>query len=193
MPKPKKVIKQNDIVCCYTNDGIPCEFDMCNYVEIKLNGPHAELEDAHMLISKNKLQFVIDFVWYLGKGGYPITHQSVDGDVKFSAGLKVYKLLHPNVEKGMIVDHINRNRLDNRDNNLRICTAAENSYNKTKNIKSKNKFKGVSKSGNTWTASITKDGKQRKMTGLPDEETAAKMYDIMAEELFGIYAAKNFE
>jgi restriction endonuclease S subunit len=108
------------------------------------------------------------------------------------------------VPPGMVVDHINRNKLDNRRENLRICTMAENSYNRTKiktidivdNIKKprkiKSKYKGVKKDNkNEWSASITKDGKKYEMKHLPDEITAAKMYDVMSEELFGVFCAKN--
>ena len=85
---------------------------------------------------------------------------------------------------------------------------AENSYNKTKiktvdiadNVdnnnkkpkKIKSKYKGVKMDNKTeWSATITKDGKKYEMKHLPDEITAARMYDIMSEELFGPFCAKN--
>jgi hypothetical protein len=179
--------KQNTILGCFDSNGIEVELSLANYVQIELIGDHAKNEKACMLISKNKLDIVMEFVWYLNKQGYPMTYGN--GKDKCGAGLKIHKLLNPNVEKGMVIDHINRNRLDNRDENLRICTPAENAYNRTKNIDKK--YKGVRKTKTCWTALITKDGKKHEIKDLPDEKTAAKVYNYMADELFGQYAAKN--
>ena len=94
--------------------------------------------------------------------------------------------------KGYVIDHINRNKLDNRFENLRVITARENSYNRTKSISSNNKYKGVIKRGNKFVASITKDGNRKEISGFDTEEDAARMYDMMAEELFGEFAGLNF-
>lgn len=202
MTKTKVV---NTIEKYYNINGEETETDNYEYVKIKLLGPHAKEEDAKMLISKCDVSIVMNFLWYLGKDGYPVTYTSIDGDIKFGRGLKIHRFLESDVPKGMVVDHMNRNRLDNRRENLRICTIAENSYNKTKVIKKednvgtdkkpkkvKSKYKGVKQDNkNEWSATITKDGKKYEMKHLSDEITAAKMYDIMSEELFGNFSAKN--
>lgn len=96
--------------------------------------------------------------------------------------------------KGMCVDHINHDILDNRKSNLRICTKQQNLW----NLKPKggtSKFKGVSwrKQEQKWKASICKNGK-REAIGLFDEEIdAAIAHDRKAEELFGEYAKTNKE
>jgi hypothetical protein len=208
----------NNMEAFFTVNGDETDLSNCDYAQIKLLGPHAKEENACMLISKSDILMVINFSWYLGKDGYPVTYSSTDKKIKFGRGLKIHRFLERNVQKGMVVDHINRNRLDNRRENLRICTAAENSYNKTKVIKKNNnidendreeiddqdnkkpkkvkkiqsKYKGVRQDNKTeWSATITKDGKKYEMKHLPDEITAAKMYDIMSEELFGNFSAKN--
>ncbi len=210
MTKPKKPVKYN-IIRCFNSNGYETEMDICDYAQFELLGPHALEESAHMLISKSDIQLVTEFLWYLGKDGYPVTYMSVDKKIKFGKGYKIHRFLEQDVPQGMVVDHINRNKLDNRRENLRICTMAENSYNKTKvkntveknddsvsdNLdkkpkKIKSKYKGVRKDNkNEWSASITKDGKKYEMKHLPDEITAAKMYDVMSEELFGEFCAKN--
>jgi hypothetical protein len=201
---PKNVQQKYNTIKCFNLNGDEVDLDNCDYTQLELLGPHASEYNAHMLISKCDVAYVTEFLWYLGKDGYPVTYSSIDKKNKFKKGYKIHRFLEQDVPPGMVVDHINRNKLDNRRENLRICTMAENSYNRTKiktidivdNIKKprkiKSKYKGVKKDNkNEWSASITKDGKKYEMKHLPDEITAAKMYDVMSEELFGVFCAKN--
>lgn len=66
--------------------------------------------------------------------------------VTVSKGKETTEYLHRAIlraEKGTQVDHINRNGLDNRKNNLRICTNAENNRNRLPSPGGASKFKGV--------------------------------------------------
>jgi hypothetical protein len=193
MPRKKKPPVTNKIEGFYNNIGERVNIDTCSYVKIKLLGNHARIKNAYMLISKSDLQLCLNYKWYLSKDGYPATYGTVDNTERYGVGWKIYRMLEPVIPKGMVVDHINRDRLDNRRENLRICTIAENGYNKTKvnSEKSGSTYKGVKKTKNGWTASVTKDGKKHEMKNLNSEKEAAFMYDIMAEELFGHFAAKN--
>ena len=169
-----------------------------DYAQVTLLGDHAEnTQDGNvMLVSYHDLEFVLKYKWYLTRAGYPGTYGTVDGLAKFSRPLSLHQFLYPNIPYGYVVDHINRNRLDNRRDNLRICTAVQNSYNKSKPKNSNKRFKGVTQVGGkknpTYTASISKNGIKHEIKDIKSEEEAAKMYDIMAEDLFGEYAAKNF-
>jgi len=169
------------------------DLDSCDYVGIKLCGKHAKEKCANAFISKHHLPIVLEFKWYLGKDGYPVTYQSIDGKIKLGRGMKMHKMISPKISEGMVIDHVNRNKLDNRIENLRICTQKQNSYNTTKPKNSSSKYKGVKKEKNgSWTASISKDGKTNCIKGIDNEIDAAKIYDMMAEDLFGNYAGKNF-
>jgi len=93
------------------------------------------------------------------------------------------------------VDHINGNGIDNRRNNLRICTQSQNNQNQRTQICLKSsKYKGVlwHKCCKRWMAQI-KLNKKNKYIGLfKNEIDAAHAYDREAKELFGEYAKTNF-
>lgn len=141
-----------------------------------------------------------NYQWYLSKDGYPITYNTPNNKIHYKYGKKMHKLvikLHGfNIGKSnnLVIDHINRNKLDNRIENLRICTAKENSYNKSKIKNTQYNYKGVKKNKDlSWSAIISKDKKVYTINNIDNEEDAAKIYDMMAEELFGIFASKNFQ
>lgn len=100
-----------------------------------------------------------------------------------------------NAPKGLRVDHINRNPLDNRKTNLRLATVQENSRNISGYpLKRKSQYKGVTwhKQVQKWQAQI-KTGKEQIYLGLfASESDAARAYDAMARELFGEFAYLNF-
>lgn len=94
--------------------------------------------------------------------------------------------------KGMVVDHINRNTLDNRKCNLRICTHSGNMKNKGHYKSNKSGYRGVIKSLNKWVAQI-KDNKERHYLGtFETKEEAALAYDQAAMKFNGQYATLNF-
>ena len=105
-----------------------------------------------------------------------------------------------NTPRGLVTDHINGNRLDNRKANLRICTRAQNNMNMIKfrtRKKSKNasKYKGVYWNGGpkaTWSAEIRHNGKQIHLGYFQDEVEAAQAYDKAAIRLFDSFASPNF-
>jgi hypothetical protein len=99
-----------------------------------------------------------------------------------------------NPPKGMVIDHINHNGLDNRKENLRICTNAENVRNSRNSQNNTSGYKGVcwDKSNKKWKARIGKDYKQIHIGCFDILEEAARAYDAKAKELFGEYAQLNF-
>lgn len=87
---------------------------------------------------------------------------------------------------GMLVDHINRNSLDNRRENLRITTYSGDRANRGMFKNNTSGYKGVSaeKKSGKWKMVV------RKVFDTPEE--AARAYDKCARVLFGEYASLNF-
>ncbi len=99
-----------------------------------------------------------------------------------------------NPPEGMVVDHIDGNGLNNRRNNLRLCTQKQNSRNSAPSRRSSSRFKGVyfNKRTRKWIATIGYNGKTIHLGSFEDEVEAAKAYDRKARELFGQFAYLNF-
>jgi hypothetical protein len=97
------------------------------------------------------------------------------------------------VPQGMVVDHINRNRWDNRRSNLRVCTQGQNTRNR-RSFGGKSRFKGVHWHAQTrkWVAAICLNRKKTYIGQFRDEREAALAYDRKAAELFGPFAYLNF-
>jgi hypothetical protein len=88
---------------------------------------------------------------------------------------------------GMMVDHRNGNGLDNRRENLRVCTNQQNSANRAPRRDNPTGYKGVKFMGRRWRAQIG-----RTVLGLFDTpEAAAKAYDSAASSLYGEFARLN--
>jgi hypothetical protein len=90
------------------------------------------------------------------------------------------------------VDHINRNKLDNRKENLRLCTNSENQRNKERSSNKKLSSKGVfTQSGITFYALITINGKRIHLGNFSNEAEAALAYDKAAITYHGEFALLN--
>ena len=104
-----------------------------------------------------------------------------------------------NTPKGMQVDHINHNGLDNQKHNLRNCTGAENTSNYKIPITNTSGYKGVylqcDRRGERiykyWKAQISEQGKQKAIGNFKTPELAALAYNQKAKELFGEFAYLN--
>lgn len=96
--------------------------------------------------------------------------------------------------KGQLVDHINRDTLDNRRCNLRFATRSQNSANAVKQRKPRSsRYKGVSwcKQHRKWLATIQVNGTPRRLGLFETEQAAAQAYNTAALEGFGEFAHLN--
>lgn len=100
-----------------------------------------------------------------------------------------------NAPKGMVVDHIDGNGLNNRKSNLRICTQAQNNLNSRPKRNCSSRYKGVSfyKRDKIWQVQIFHNSRTIFLGRFDDEIEAALAYDRKAAELFGEFAYLNFK
>ncbi|RUT02737.1 hypothetical protein DSM106972_056570 [Dulcicalothrix desertica PCC 7102] len=127
--------------------------------------------------------------WYVDGRGY--LQGWVEGKL-----IKFHKLVTKRMgfDKTLVVDHINRNPLDNRRINLREATASQNSWNRTKRKNNKSGFKGVHRhSSNKWIARIKVNGKIKHLGTFTDKIAAAIAYDNVAKLYHGEFAVLNFD
>lgn len=92
---------------------------------------------------------------------------------------------------GMDVDHINRDKLDNRPENLRLATAAQNRANVGKQRNNSTGYKGVFLDKGKFRAKIKTNGTQRFLGSYCTAIAAAVAYDTAARAAFGQFAMTN--
>lgn len=117
-----------------------------NYVKVKLD------DSNYMLCDFEDWEKVKDRGWYVNALGYAASGKA-SGDI-----LLFHKFVTNTTSE--IVDHINRNKLDNRKKNLRICDKRLNSINRDLQCNNTTGYKGVylDKRNNTWNARVTVKG-----------------------------------
>ncbi len=128
------------------------------------------------------------FSWHVSiSGNRTYAYSNING-----RNISLHRFLM-NAPKGLVVDHIDHDGLNDRRNNLRICTQRQNLYNSRPKGRS-SRFKGVcwDKAKQRWVVYIRHNGRNRFVGQFADEVEAARAYDRAAHELFGEYAYLNF-
>ena len=118
-----------------------------DYVELKTT------KNESFFIDKIDLEKTLNYTWCISKTGYLVAN------INYKVTKLHRYLLTPSIDK--VVDHINGDLLNNRRNNLRICTMSENG----KNIKLKSNnssgYAGIRKTNhNTFNVRITVNNKE---------------------------------
>jgi HNH endonuclease len=109
-------------------------------------------------------------------------------DVRYYRSIVVW-CLHNKEWPLLTIDHINRNSLDDRIENLRLATLKQQNANKKKSIRNKVGFKGVRTSGKyKWRYIISVDGKREQVAGFNTAEEANAAYLKRMTEMHGEFA-----
>lgn len=145
------------------------------------------------MVNEDVYQFMNQFKWYRSSEGYPTMSRTGNGGIKHSVKMH-HLVLGMEPGRTAVVDHINFVKMDNRRENLRICTQSQNSKhipgwrNKKSSI-----YKGVFPriGGKKWRVIVCCDKKRYSVGDFNSETEAAMAYNDAALKLFGEFAHLN--
>jgi hypothetical protein len=143
---------------------------------------------AYAMTDDRHFEYLNQFIWVFTGAGYPVRH----------VGKKAF-FLHSEVARKAelsfleCVDHIDRNKLNVQESNLRPATYSEDEVNKGLRSDSTSGFKGVSwhKSRKKWRARISSKKKEIHLGYFDTAEEAALAYDSTAMRFYGSKARTN--
>jgi hypothetical protein len=101
-------------------------------------------------------------------------------------------MLHRFITGWPLVDHRNGDGLDNRRENLRPATNAQNGANQRASSRNTSGYKGVIRHRHRWAAQIVPGGRRFWLGTFDTPEAAARAYDAAALDHFGDFARLNF-
>jgi hypothetical protein len=156
--------------------------------EIELTRDKVALVDDEVFEMINKKR------WYATHFGYASRKSTKKEKANGAPSVTYMHRQITNAGKEKDVDHINGNRLDNRKENLRVCSRSENLRNQKRKSPSKTSvYKGVCLVKNTqkWRSYIYYDEKAHHLGTFDSETKAALAYNKSALEHYGEYALIN--
>jgi len=142
-----------------------------------------------VLVDDEDYEKLSKWKWRITKTGYVRRTGRVEGK-----SVPVY--IHREImlaSKGIQVDHINGNKLDNRKENLRLATRFENQRNVGKRSNNKSGYKGVRWVDRVrkWRADIRTDSGRKFIGQFNNKHDAARAYNEAALKYHGKYAFLN--
>mgnify|MGYP001062001530 CR=1 FL=1 len=126
--------------------------------------------------------------WCLNSSGYAVHYTKINGRRKT---LLMHRLLM-DAPRHLQVDHINRDKLDNRRENLRFATRSQNQANKNVGKNNTSRFKGVNQNKGKWEARIKYHGRRINLGRFTNRIKAALVYDVASLMLYRDFAGVNF-
>lgn len=134
------------------------------------------------LVDDEDFQILSGFKWSIDGHGYA-TRGIVTGPNKTTSVKMHRQIMRLIPGDGKLVDHINGNKIDNRKENLRLCTVSENARNRGPTKFNSLGLKGVKKRKNKFSANIMADGISHYLGVFDNKEDAAYAYAEASKKL----------
>lgn len=144
---------------------------------------------SEFLFDIDDLPLVESRSWYEDKDGYLISCYYFNGRRRF---VRFHRIVM-NAKPGQVVDHINKNRADNRKCNLRCCKRAENDRNRSIYSTNTSGVTGVyfDRQRGKWAASISYNRKRMLIGRFATKEDAVLARLEKESELFKEFAPQR--
>lgn len=141
------------------------------------------------IVDDQDFGYLNQWKWYFAHG-YAVRTQNNYPNKSYQVRMHRIILSTPG---GMDTDHINRDRLDNRRSNLRICTRSQNIANTFVEKQNTTGYKGVSwkTANNKWVAQIRVNNVVKHLGLFVDIKEAINTYNLAAKKYFGEFAVTN--
>jgi hypothetical protein len=142
---------------------------------------------AFAIVDQADYEMLRHWNWCLSSDGY-----AVRGFNRFPLCRMHRMLMLP--DPGVQVDHVNRNKLDNRRCNLRLATPSQQNCNQACPQRGTSRHKGVHfyERDRVWIAAIQVRRMRYTVGRFTDESSAARAYDRAARQHHGVFAVLNF-
>jgi hypothetical protein len=142
------------------------------------------------LVDDEDFDWLSQWKWFLNTHGYAARKTSGAGGVRRRDIFMHREILCPH--QGLLTDHKNGDRLDNRRANLRMCSRRQNNCNRAPS--SGREYLGVSfdRTRGLWMARVSVNRRQTTFGRFATAEDAARAYDHHARILHGEFARLNF-
>ena len=146
-------------------------------------------QDKVTIVDNYEFEWLSQFKWLYKTGGYIRRLEWNGRQISFYMHREIM-----NAPVGMVVDHIDRNPLNNQRSNLRICTIPENlrNYKIAKNNTSGYMGVSIRKTTHRWEASIMVNRLSIHLGYFRTAKDAAIARDEAAKKYFGEFAHLNF-
>lgn len=141
------------------------------------------------LVDVEDLEKIGEYRWYAAwnprkHSYYAVSHGKSQTGKRTHVSLSRFLL---NAPKGMVVDHVNTDSLNNSRSNLRLCSYSQNGANRGKNRCNSSGHKGIIKKGNSYILHIAKNGKKIYLGSYKDIDEAINEYEKAAKEINGSF------
>jgi hypothetical protein len=152
-------------------------------------------QEKYALVDDEDYDFLSAWKWYAYKNENENTWYAGRniGKRPNQRRVSMHRIISKVTSSNILVDHKDRNGLNNQRLNLRICDKSQNRQNSKKRSNNTSGYIGVTwrKDSNTWRVQITVRGEHLRIGGFTNPKDAAQVYNELASFHFGEFAVLN--